>query len=396
VRTLSERLAAGYERGIGAGVDRVRHFTLDTLPETSLPVLHDAFDVAAGRLIDVAAFVLETGRQLGRGLRTALPAPLDSPRDVLRSIETTLTAGSTVGRELLVRIAELEGLLGDALQTLDAQRAETARLVTERGSLEERHRTVEYAAAEAQVTIGRLRDEIERREIEREEIVAAHRRTLDATDAAQRRALAEAEAGRVRDLDAANAAHHVALEALRNAHAEALARADAAVETDRQSGREALARMRSLLEACEAEKTRLAAELAAAEREESRLRTLLESSKSVQARLIDGLTAAESERARLREDRDRVLAALDIRGADPAVVIRTLNEKALALEQLLRLAASQPSEQDRQRAEQQAEIDALRRQLIRDEELLQSAQRQLAAAAQRARGHATKRSSAPR
>jgi CheY-like chemotaxis protein len=135
------------------------------------------------------------------------------------------------------------------------------------------------------------------------------------------------------------------------------------------------------------------------------------------ARLLElerELGAARGELGRLHEERARVLAAVDDAGTEPVAMIRALREQAAVLDARVRTLADEramvveraaaertaldaklaAAEYERataetQRAEQTSRIAALERDLMRSEEMLSSARRQLDAAVERVRAHAS-------
>ncbi|MCC6848314.1 MAG: hypothetical protein IT294_07420 [Deltaproteobacteria bacterium] len=125
------------------------------------------------------------------------------------------------------------------------------------------------------------------------------------------------------------------------------------------------------------------------------------------------LAWARGELTRLHDERARVVAAVDEDGKEPVAVIRALREQAAALEARVRglteeraqagdrvsaeraafetrLATLERARADMeaQRAQQASRIAALERDLVRSEEMLVSARRQLDAAVERARRQA--------
>ncbi|OQY65089.1 MAG: hypothetical protein B6D46_14715 [Polyangiaceae bacterium UTPRO1] len=122
------------------------------------------------------------------------------------------------------------------------------------------------------------------------------------------------------------------------------------------------------------------------------------------------LGTARAELARLSEERARVLAAVDEDGTEPVAVIRALREQAAALDAQVRslsdergratdrlateraasaakLAAleSERADAEAQRRQQSSRIAALERDLVRNEDMLAAARRELDAAAERLR-----------
>ena len=220
------------------------------------------------------------------------------------------------------------------------------------------------AAAEAEEAAHRLATH--RRELE--EVRAAHqnelaelRTTAERLEAERHAGLARAETERdgalaaVRELRSTLAERDVALAARDRTLGEIGAERDRSRQVAAHAG-DLVQQLRGEIAGLAAEHGTLSARLAAGEHErtvqDERLTTLerevahrdeMVAVAARHAEALDGeLSAARAEVARLREDRERVLAALDDAGAEPAAVIGALRQQVAALDaQIAALTAEQ-------------------------------------------------------
>jgi hypothetical protein len=209
----------------------------------------------------------------------------------------TASLGET-REEILTLLGHPGGEPAEALRALlervAALEAELARTAAERGTLERR------VAAEAEAAEGRH---------------AAHRRELQELRAAHQAALEEMGATHRREAEEVRAAHRRALEQADAVHREQLAAERA--ELERTVAAERAEHERALAAGAAAAADAAARAEAATGRADA---------------LAVELEAVRAEATRLREERARVLAAVDDPAAEPAAVIRGFRERVVGLE----------------------------------------------------------------
>lgn len=282
----------------------------------------------AGELARLVVVDGATDPEAGKAEGALVCEPWIEPREIAARLEGELATEQAARRALADHLADLEQGLADATADLDRAAAEQARLLAEREAELERalaseRRRFEDVAAD-------LRDAVAARDAmvtardgalaalaaERDRVTAV---LTDERDTARRSA---GEAGDlVRQLRGAVASVESEREALRAAHAEAMVHREAAARDV--------------------------------------------------ARLDTELVELRGEATRLRDDRARVLAAVDQPGAEPATVIRALREKVAAFEseigahateraEVARRSALQAEQVAQQLAAQRHEIEELR------------------------------------
>ena len=347
----------------------------------------------------------------------------------------SLDANREAQAEALARATAAEGRVDVLVEELTAVRAEVARLSEERAHV---LAAVDDPSAEPATVIRALRDQVLALEGQ-VGMVAAERSALERQSAAEAQA-AEARLAEVlataesRIVDARAAAQH-SLEETRRATettlAElrtALAERDALLATreqaiseladDRDQTRRTAVEASDALRRSQAEAERVRVDLGNSERV---VRDVRAQAAASAARLLDlerELGAARGELGRLHEERARVLAAVDDNGTEqvavePVAVIRALREQTASLEAQVRTLADdravaveraateratleaklvaverERAAAEKQRGKQTSRIATLERDLIRSEEMLSSARRQLDAAVERARASA--------
>lgn len=350
--------------------------------------------------------------------------------DALRiEARDALHAAREAQAEVAARAAAAEGRVEVLTEELGAVRAEAARLSEERAHV---LAAVDDPNAEPATVIRALRDQVAALEGEVGMMTAEHsaleRQSAAEAQAAEARlaeALASADA-RVDELqtsvrvslDEARRASETTLAELRTALAERdalLAAREAAlgeVTEDRDRTRRAAVEASDALRRSQSEYDRARVELDASE---TAARDARAQAAAHAARLLElerELGASRDELGRLHEERARVLAAVDDSGTEPAAVIRALREQAAslgaqvealtieravaveraageraALEAKLAAVENERTSAEAQRGQQTGRIAALERDLIRSEEMLASARRQLDAAVERARAN---------
>jgi chromosome segregation ATPase len=342
--------------------------------------------------------------------------------------------------DVTARAAAAEARVEVLVEELNAVRAEAARLAEERAHV---LAAVDDPNAEPATVIRALRDQVaalegqvgmitaERSAVERQLVAdaqAADTRLAEMATAAEARA-AELRAAAQASLDDARRAAETTLAELRTALAERDAQLATHEQTlraladDRDQTRRMAAETSDALRRSLADGERIRAELANSEEAVRGARTSAATTAARLAELEREHQAVRGELARLHEERARVLAAVDRDGSDaePVAVIRALREQTVALEAQVRaltddrnamaergsaeraaleakLAAveAERTAAEAQRGAQTGRIAALERELIRSEEMLASARRQLDAAVERVRTHvATDRPAAP-
>jgi chromosome segregation ATPase len=296
---------------------------------------------------------------------------------VLAAVDDLGAEPATVIRALRDQVAGLEGQVGV--------------LTAERGALERRS-VVETQAAEARLADAHASGEARLAELRRaaQESVDDARRAAEATVAELRVTLA--------DRDRVLAAREQSLRELADEH-----------DRTRRSAVE----VGEALRRSQAETERVQAELGNVQAAERDVRKTADGAAERLVALDRELAAARAELDRLHAERNRVLAAVDEPGTEPVAVIRALREQTAALEAQARtlgderaalveratseraafdarLAAAEQAraEAERLRGEQVSRIAALERDLMRSDEMLASARRQLDAAMERARANA--------
>lgn len=333
--------------------------------------------------------------------------------------------------DMLARASAAEGRVEALVEELTAVRAEAARLAEERAHV---LAAVDDPGAEPATVIRALRDSVaalegqlgmvmaERSTLERQsaaEAQAADARLADVAAHAEAR-IAEERTAAQTSLDDTRRAAETSLAELRAALAEREAVLGAREQTLRELGDERDRTRRAAIEAGDAlrrsqsEGERLRVELGTSE---DAVRDVRAQAAATAARLLElerELGAARGELGRLHEERARVLAAVDDDGTEPVAVIRALREQTASLEAQVRVLGDERTlaheravveraaleaklagiEHERRDAEadrgrQHARIATLERDLIRSEEMLSSARRQLDAAIERARTQAT-------
>jgi chromosome segregation ATPase/CheY-like chemotaxis protein len=346
----------------------------------------------------------------------------------------SLDAARAAHAEALTRATAAEGRVDVLVEELAAVRAEADRLSEERAHV---LAAVDDPDAEPATVIRALRDQVvalegqvgmitaERSALERQsaaEAQAAEARLADVVATAESR-IAEARAAAQRSLEDTRHAAETTLAELRAALAERDALLTAREQTlselaqDRDQAHRAAVETGDALRRSQAEAERVRAELG---NSDAAIRDARAQAAASAARLLEldrELGAARGELGRLHEERARVLAAVDDSGteigaAEPVAVIRALREQTVALEAQVRaladerVAAGARTATERaaleaklaavegeravvetQRGEQTSRIAALERDLIRSEEMLSSARRQLDAAVERARAY---------
>ncbi|MCC6765085.1 MAG: hypothetical protein IT293_10515 [Deltaproteobacteria bacterium] len=293
---------------------------------------------------------------------------------VLAAVDDPGAEPATVIRALRDQAAALEGQLG---------------IVTaERTALERQ------SAAAAQAAEARLADLAVSADERIAELRAAAQTSLDDTRRNAETTLAELRAA-VAERDATLAAHERSLRE---------------IGEERDHARRAAVEASDALRRIQAEADRLRVDVV--NHEESVREARAQSAADVDRlhELERELATARGELARLHDERARVLAAVDEDGTEPVAVIRALRAQAAALEGQVRrlsdertyaadrasaeraaleakLAAleSERADAEAQRAQQASRVAALERDLVRSEEMLASARRQLDAAVERAR-----------
>lgn len=341
-----------------------------------------------------------------------------------------LHAAREAHHEAVARATAAEGSVEVLTEELAAVRAEAERLSEERAHV---LAAVDDPSAEPATVIRALRDQVaglegqvgmvvaERSTLERQsaaEAQAAELRLADALASAEAR-LEEMRASAQASLDEARRASATTLAELHAALAErdaVLTARDAAlreVSEDRDRTRRAAIEANDALRRSQAEHERARVELGTIE---AAVRDARAQSAASAARLLElerELASARDELGRLHEERARVLAAVDDSGTEPAAVIRALREQAAALgaqvqalatdrtvaveragseraalEAKLAAVEGERAAAEAERGQQSSRVAALERDLIRSEEMLASARRQLDAAVERARAHA--------
>lgn len=345
-----------------------------------------------------------------------------------------LDAAREAYTELQARATAAESRVDVLVAELEEVRAEAARLAEERAHV---LAAVDDPSAEPATVIRALRDQVaaleaqvgvvtaERSALERQSAAAAQAADARLTELAASvdARLAEARAAAQTSLDDTRRAAETTLAELRAALAERDMVVAAREQTLRELGEERDHARRAAIEASDglrrsqAEAERLRVDLVTREED---VRDTRAQAAATGERLLDverELAAARSELDRLHDERARVLAAVDD-GTEPVAVIRALREQTAALEAQVRtlsderelgaervateratfeakLAAleSERTVVEAQRAQHTSRIAALERDLIRSEEMLASARRQLDAAVERARAATTERPS---
>ncbi len=331
--------------------------------------------------------------------------------------------------EAAARAAAAEGRVDVLTEELGAVRAEAARLSEERAHV---LAAVDDPNAEPATVIRALRDQVaalegevgmmtaERSALERQSVAetqAAEARLAEALASADAR-LDELQTSARVSLDEARRASETTLTELRAALAERdalLAAREAALgelAEDRDRTRRAAVEASDALRRSQSEYDRTRVELGTTE---AAARDARAQAAAHAARLLElerELAASRDELGRLHEERARVLAAVDDSGTEPAAVIRALREQTAALgarvealatertvaieraaseraalEAKLAAVESERAAAEAQRGQQTGRIAALERDLIRGEEMLASARRQLDAAVERARAN---------
>jgi len=340
-----------------------------------------------------------------------------------------LHAAREAQTEAVARAVAAEGRVEVLTEELTAVRAEAARLSEERAHV---LAAVDDPSAEPATVIRALRDQVavlegevgmmtaECSALERQsaaEAQAAEARLADALASADARVDELQTSARV-SLDEARRASETTLAELRAALAERdalLAAREAAlgeVTEDRDRTRRAAVEASDALRRSQSEYDRARVELDASE---TAARDARAQAAAHAARLLElerELGASRDELGRLHEERARVLAAVDDSGTEPAAVIRALREQAAslgarvealtmehavaveraageraALEAKLAAVENERTSAEAQSGHQTGRIAALERDLIRSEEMLASARRQLDAAVERARAN---------
>ncbi len=341
-----------------------------------------------------------------------------------------LDAAREAYAEVLARATAAESRVEVLTEELTIVRAEAVRLSDERADV---LAAVDDPSAEPATVIRALRDQVAALDSQLG-MVAAERGALErqsaaAAEAAETRLaelaasvdarLADARAAAQTSLDDARRAAETTLAELRAALAERdaiLTARDQAlreVGDDRDRTRRAAVEASDALRRSQAEAERLRVDLVGREDDVRDARAQAAATAERLLELERDLAATRSEITCLHDERARVLAAVDEDGTEPVAVIRALREQIVALDARVRtlvderalagervateraafeakLAAleSERTDAEAQCAQQTARITALERDLIRGEEMLSSARRQLDAAVERARAQA--------
>ncbi len=350
---------------------RIDTFRIETRQQ--LDDAREAFAEAAARATAAETRADGLADELA-AVRTEVARLSEERAHVLAAVDDPSAEPATVIRALRDQVAGLESQVG--------------MLATERTALERRN------AAEAQAAESRIAELQATVETRLAEARAAAQVSLDDARWAAETTLAEVRAA-LAERDALVAARDHALSEL---------------VQDRDQNRRAAIENGDALRRSQGEAERVRAELANVEASEREARMHAAASAERLLELDRELGTARTELGRLHEERARVLAVVDDAGTEPVAVIRALREQAAALEVQVRALAGERTvltermaaeraaletrlhavEQDRaaaeeQRAEQTTRIAALERDLIRSDEMLASARRQLDAAVERAR-----------
>ncbi len=226
----------------------------------------------------------------------------------------------------------------------------TARRELEAGVAEQRREREADATAHRE-EIAALRDAAERVDAERRSAIGHLERDRDAALAGVRalRAVVTEREASLHDRDDALAdvgaarARVEEVAATTAAELASIRTAGAALATER----DALQARVATLVAADAER---AAQLAALRQERASEQAARVESESRAEQLATELAVIQAEALRLREDRARVLAAVDDEGAEPAAVVRALRERLVAVEGQLEAYAAERAELGRRAA----------------------------------------------
>jgi chromosome segregation ATPase len=294
--------------------------TLEERHRTTLEALHgehrEALHAAQGEAEHTLtrAIGAETEREALRSELTRVRAEAARLREdrerVLAAMDDPDSEPAAVIRALRDQVSALEtqiGGFGEQVSALSAGRTE----LEARSAAAERAAEQRLAAARAELEEARRREHADAealRRRERDDHEAAHRHAIEELTAAHQRALAESSATRQRELAERSTSHRHELESAEAAHAEVLARATAA--------------------RCDADA------------------------------LATELERVRAEATRLREERERVLAAVDDPQSEPATLIRALRAELATLEGRLVTTAAERADLERRAA---SEADALAR-----------------------------------
>ncbi len=305
------------------------------------------------------------------------------PRELASRLEAELGSEQAARDALAARLADAERRLAAANAVIERATAERVNL---RADAEAQRRSGADAERQrAAQEIGEVRATVAARERELHEALEARETELRTAIETRESALRTAQATHEAELRSLQAAHDAELRtaiAARDAMIADGERALAATHSERERTCAALTDERDQARAAATKAGELARQLrgaaAAVERERDELRSAHADASARRdaalgdaTRLEDEVAQLRAEVGRLREERARVIAAVDDPGAEPAVVIRALREKVASLEseigahateraEVARRAASQAERLAQQLAVQRREVDDLR------------------------------------